>query len=170
MMCSLIATISPWRRSISAHRRAFRSAAVRIAPPPAPSGPRPARSDGTPGPSGPTSVVAPTAPGAGRGRTRLGVHSASSPRGARGEPMPKGRFPVLVATDGSAPARAAVDRAIVFPWPAGSAGHGLVARGIPVLTDATPAVWDALLEAARAEARRAERRLRRRWPDAKVVV
>ena len=84
--------------------------------------------------------------------------------------MPKGRFPVLVATDGSAPARAAVDRAIVFPWPAGSAGHGLVARGIPVLTDATPAVWDALIEAARAEARQAERRLRRRWPDAKVVV
>lgn len=84
--------------------------------------------------------------------------------------MPQRRFPVLVATDGSAPARAAVETAIVFPWPRESAGHGIIARGTPVLTDATPAVWDALLAIARAEAQRAERRLRRRWPDAEVVV
>jgi nucleotide-binding universal stress UspA family protein len=84
--------------------------------------------------------------------------------------MPQRGFPVLVATDGSAPARAAVKIAIVFPWPPGSTGHGIVARSTPVLTDATPAVWNALLAAARAEAQRAERRLRRRWPDAEVVV
>ena len=84
--------------------------------------------------------------------------------------MAQRRFPVLVATDGSPPARAAVETAIVFPWPPGSTGHGLVARGTPVLTDATPAVWEALLEVGRAEARRAEQRLRRRWPDADVVV
>jgi nucleotide-binding universal stress UspA family protein len=39
-----------------------------------------------------------------------------------------------------------------------------------VLTDATPAVWEALLEVGRAEAHRAEQRLRRRWPDADVLV
>jgi nucleotide-binding universal stress UspA family protein len=79
-------------------------------------------------------------------------------------------FPVLVATDGSSQARAAVEAALVFPWPPGSAGHGLVARATPVLTDASPAVWEALLEVWRAEARRAERRLRQRWRDAEVFV
>jgi nucleotide-binding universal stress UspA family protein len=84
--------------------------------------------------------------------------------------MPQRGFPVLVATDGSAPARAAVEVAIVFPWPDGSSGHGIVASRTPVLTDATPAVWEALHMAARDQARHAERRLRRRWPDAEVVV
>ncbi len=84
--------------------------------------------------------------------------------------MAQRRFPVLVATDGSPAARAAVEAAIVFPWPRGSTGHGLVARHTPVLTDATPAVWEALLEVGRAEAHRAEQRLRRRWPDADVLV
>ena len=83
--------------------------------------------------------------------------------------MAQRRFPVLVATDGSPQARAAVETAIAFPWPRGSAGHGIVARGT-VLTEATPAVWEALQELGRAEARRAERRLRRRWPNAEVVV
>ena len=69
------------------------------------------------------------------------------------------RFPVLVATDGSAQARAAVEIAIAFPWPRGSTGHGIVARATPVLTEASPALWETLLEAGRAEARRAERRL-----------
>jgi nucleotide-binding universal stress UspA family protein len=80
------------------------------------------------------------------------------------------RFPVLVATDGSAQARAAVEIAIAFPWPRSSTGHGIVARATPVLTEATPALREALLEARRAEARRAEHRLRRRWPNAEVVV
>jgi nucleotide-binding universal stress UspA family protein len=84
--------------------------------------------------------------------------------------MAQKRFPVLVATDGSAPARAAVEAAVVFPWPSGSEGHGVLARGTPVLSDATPAVWEALLDAARSEARRAQRQLRRRWPEAEVSV
>jgi len=84
--------------------------------------------------------------------------------------MAQRSFPVLVATDGSPQARAAIEGAIAFPWPRGSTGHGLVARATPVLTDAAPDVWDALLEVSRAEARRAEQRLRRRWPDAEVFV
>jgi nucleotide-binding universal stress UspA family protein len=84
--------------------------------------------------------------------------------------MAQQRFPVLVATDGSPSARAAVEAAIAFPWPRGSTGHGVIARGIPPLTEASPAVWDALLSVARAEARRTQGRLRRRWPDAEVVV
>jgi nucleotide-binding universal stress UspA family protein len=84
--------------------------------------------------------------------------------------MAQRSFPVLVATDGSPHARAAVDAATVFPWPRSSAGHGLVARGTPVMTEASPAVWEALQEVAQTEARRAERRLRRRWPNAEVVV
>jgi nucleotide-binding universal stress UspA family protein len=84
--------------------------------------------------------------------------------------MAQRRFPVLVATDGSPQARAAVQAAILFPWPPKSEGHGVVSRETPVLTEASPAVWDALLEASRTSARRAERHLRRRWPDAEVVV
>jgi len=84
--------------------------------------------------------------------------------------MAQRSFPVLVATDGSPQSRAAIETAIAFPWSRGSSGHGVVARATPVLTDAAPAVWDALLEVSRAEARRAERRLRRRWPDAEVFV
>jgi len=84
--------------------------------------------------------------------------------------MAQRRFPVLVATDGSPQARAAVQAAIAFPWPRGSSGHGIVARGTPVLTEASAAVWEALQQVAETEARRAERQLRRRWPDAEVVV
>ena len=39
-----------------------------------------------------------------------------------------------------------------------------------MLTESTPEVWEALLDLARAEAHRAQRRLRRRWPKAEVVV
>jgi len=84
--------------------------------------------------------------------------------------MAQRKFPVLVATDGSSQARVGVETAVTFPWPPGSTGHGVVARGTPVLTDASPDLWEALLEVARAEARRAEGRLRHRWPDAEVVV
>jgi nucleotide-binding universal stress UspA family protein len=84
--------------------------------------------------------------------------------------MAQRRFPVLVATDGSPQARAAVQAATAFPWPRGSSGHGLVARQTPVLTEASAEVWEALQQVAQAEAQRAERQLRRRWPDAKTLV
>ncbi len=84
--------------------------------------------------------------------------------------MAQRRFPVLVTTDGSPQARAAVQAATAFPWPRGSSGHGLVARQTPVLTEASAEVWEALQQVAQTEARRAERQLRRRWPDARTVV
>jgi nucleotide-binding universal stress UspA family protein len=84
--------------------------------------------------------------------------------------MAPSRWTFIIATDGSPPARAAVETAVAFPWPSRSNAHGVLSRATPVLTDASPAVWGALLDAARAEARRAERRLRRRWPDAEVTV
>jgi nucleotide-binding universal stress UspA family protein len=84
--------------------------------------------------------------------------------------MARQSFPVLVAIDGSPQARAAVDTAVAFPWPSGSTGHGVIAQPAPALTDAPPEVWEALLHVSRTEARRAERRLGRRWPDAEVYV
>jgi nucleotide-binding universal stress UspA family protein len=84
--------------------------------------------------------------------------------------MAQRKFPVLVAIDGSPPARAAIETALVFPWPGRSTGHAVIARGTPVLTEASPAVWEALQSAALVEARRARARLRRRWPDARATV
>ena len=84
--------------------------------------------------------------------------------------MAQRRFPVLVATDGSPSARAAAEAAIAFPWPRQSTGYGVIARGIPVLTEASAAVWEALVDVARAEAQRTQGRLRRRWPGAEVMV
>ena len=43
--------------------------------------------------------------------------------------MAQRKFPVLVATDGSPAARAAVEAAIAFPWPRGSTGQGFPNRG-----------------------------------------
>jgi nucleotide-binding universal stress UspA family protein len=84
--------------------------------------------------------------------------------------MAQQSFPVLVATDGSPSARAAAEAAIAFPWPRPSTGHGIISRGLPPITEASPAVWDALLDVTRAEAQRTRSRLRRRWPRADVVV
>jgi nucleotide-binding universal stress UspA family protein len=84
--------------------------------------------------------------------------------------MTQQSFPVLVATDGSPSARAAAEAATLFPWPRGSTGHGVISRGIPPLTEASPAVWDALMDVAQAEARRTQSLLRQRWPGATVSV
>ncbi|MGH7390048.1 MAG: universal stress protein [Candidatus Rokuibacteriota bacterium] len=84
-------------------------------------------------------------------------------RGSRG-------FPVLVASDGSAPARQAVTAAVAFPWPPGSRGHGIVAShrlfgGRP--TAAGVAARAAALERIAGDTQKA---LRRRWRDARVVT
>jgi nucleotide-binding universal stress UspA family protein len=79
-------------------------------------------------------------------------------------------FPVLVATDGSPAARRAVEAAARFPWPERSHGHVLVARRVPVIPEWPMTVWEALVEADRAEARAAARRLRARWPAVEATV
>ena len=85
--------------------------------------------------------------------------------------MAQRSFPVLVATDGSpAGPRRGRDRDRLPVAPRQHAATASSRGHTPVLTDAAPAVWEALLEVSRAEARRAEQRLRRRWPDADVFV
>jgi nucleotide-binding universal stress UspA family protein len=81
------------------------------------------------------------------------------------------KFRVVVATDGSAVAGGAVAAAVEFPWPEHSSATGIVARGrVAGTAEWSPAVWAAIeqgLESVAAEARRV---LRKRWPDADVVV
>src|SRR5262245_21052401 len=86
--------------------------------------------------------------------------------------MARGKeFRVVVASDGSAIARAAVEAAVDFPWPERSRASGVVARGQGMApADATPAMLEAIdrsLERVEAALRRA---LRRRWPAAEVAV
>ena len=87
-------------------------------------------------------------------------------------PMAKRGFRILVGTDGSSRAREAVRAAVGFPWPAASHADGVVARGLPPASvePMPPSVWEAVDDAVRREARRAEATLRRRWPTAEVAV
>ena len=84
--------------------------------------------------------------------------------------MPKKAFRVLVATDASPQARAGVGTALVFPWPDGSRAQGVMVSGVSGLNRWRPRARAALLPWLRHEAARVQRRLRRRWPDAEVVV
>ena len=79
-------------------------------------------------------------------------------------------FRVLVATDGSSHARAAVAATTLFPWPDGTRVDGVVAWPIPGMLGRRRSVRTALTRSLRQEARRARRALHRRWPEAKVVV
>src|SRR5512132_4142284 len=80
------------------------------------------------------------------------------------------QFVVVVATDGSAEARAAVATTVAFPWPLGTRIDGVVARR-RLRTFQRPRyfveAYGRVLEGA---VRAAERALRRRWPDATVAV
>jgi nucleotide-binding universal stress UspA family protein len=81
-----------------------------------------------------------------------------------------GGFRVLVATDGSAAARAAMDTACVLPWPPGTRVRGVIATP-PEWTGGQPAyVRMALVTALERAARAARRRLGRRWPDAEMIL
>jgi nucleotide-binding universal stress UspA family protein len=84
--------------------------------------------------------------------------------------MAKRGFPVLVAIDGSAPARAALETAARFCWPAGSSGHAVVVRELARAPGWPRAVWEALASREEAEAARATARLRARWPEARTFV
>jgi nucleotide-binding universal stress UspA family protein len=79
-------------------------------------------------------------------------------------------FRVLVATDGSSHARAAVVAARLFPWPNGTRAYGVVAGRLPGLLGRRRSVRTALTRLLRREAERARRALRGRWTDAQVVV
>jgi len=77
------------------------------------------------------------------------------------------RFPVLIASDGSPQAQAAVHTAVNFPWPAGADGSGVVAWGGPR--------WPSRISAevalgAQRVADETEGVLRRRWPKATVEL
>lgn len=76
---------------------------------------------------------------------------------------------VLVASDGSAQARAAVRAAGVFPWPAATTAAGIVAQepGPPGLRDRASAELD---EGLRRLAADSERLLAARWPTAPVAI
>src|SRR5512134_1998671 len=88
----------------------------------------------------------------------------------RGEMSPKGRFHVLIATDGSTSARAAITTAVRFPWPGGTRGSAVVAK--QVRADYGRSILLAALDrTSEFTARSALRALRKRWPDggARVV-
>jgi nucleotide-binding universal stress UspA family protein len=79
-------------------------------------------------------------------------------------------FNVLVATDGSPQARAAVAATARFPWPDGTRVYGVVASRVPRTASWRRSVRTALSRSLLQEARRAQRALKRRWPDAQVAV
>src|SRR5262245_24087510 len=82
-------------------------------------------------------------------------------------------FRVVVATDGSADARAAAAMTVAFPWPMRTQVEGVVARHYPVAVAAEVSaapVWAGLEKGFVQAADGARRVRRRRWPDAYVVV
>ena len=78
-------------------------------------------------------------------------------------------FRVLVATDGSAPAKTAVATAVRFPWPARTRAQGITARQVPA--DYRRSILLAALDrSAVVIAAGARRALARRWPEADVTI
>jgi nucleotide-binding universal stress UspA family protein len=85
--------------------------------------------------------------------------------------MAKGRrLNVLVATDGSVGARAALATTLKFPWPAGTRAFGVVAGAAPVATKLPAMMWTALNADQERIAAAARRTLGRRWRDTQVSV
>ena len=79
------------------------------------------------------------------------------------------RFHVLIATDGSTSARAALITAVRFPWPDGSRGSAVVAK--QVRADYRRSILlTALDRTSEFTARSACRALGKRWPDAGARV
>jgi nucleotide-binding universal stress UspA family protein len=83
-------------------------------------------------------------------------------------------FLVLVATDGSSQARAAVVTAVQFPWPRASQAHAVIASGGWIGSQAAgdwPApVWTAVQASLERVRRSALRALARRWPGAAATI
>ncbi len=82
--------------------------------------------------------------------------------------MPK-QHRILIATDGSPAAQAALSTAAKFPWPASSRASAVVSRfpWMPSESAQARAAFEKSFEVAAAKARGA---LTRRWPEAKAVV
>lgn len=74
---------------------------------------------------------------------------------------------VLIASDGSAPAEAALDIAMRFPWPAGSEARGVVASG--GMRWASTEVRTARARALATSAEKMRKKLATRWSEAEVV-
>jgi nucleotide-binding universal stress UspA family protein len=75
---------------------------------------------------------------------------------------------LLVATDGSSTAQAAVATAVMFPWPRGTRAHVVVAHRTEAR--AAAGVSRTLARSAAPIAAGARRALARRWPDVQVVL
>jgi nucleotide-binding universal stress UspA family protein len=80
------------------------------------------------------------------------------------------RFRVLMATDGSEHARAALATALEFPWPPGTTARVVVARRFLWTSGRPQYVLDALERHLERVASGARRALRRRWPETDVAV
>ncbi|MGE0702617.1 MAG: universal stress protein [Vicinamibacterales bacterium] len=78
-------------------------------------------------------------------------------------------FRVLVATDGSAAARAAVTTALRFPWPEGTLADGVVANQLRAETPA-PLLSSELDKVAEVLAAATTRDLTRRWTDGRTAI
>jgi nucleotide-binding universal stress UspA family protein len=78
-------------------------------------------------------------------------------------------FRILVASDGSRSARAAIAAALRFPWPQPSRARGVVALGDPSAGMLPSGLRAAAVRALHAHAEEVRRLLRSRWPDADVV-
>jgi nucleotide-binding universal stress UspA family protein len=79
-------------------------------------------------------------------------------------------YAVVVATDGSPQARAAVAVAAVFPWPRRARLRVVLARGGVVATPLPGPIWAAVERGIERVALDACRVLRRHWPEADFAV
>jgi nucleotide-binding universal stress UspA family protein len=77
---------------------------------------------------------------------------------------------VLIATDGSLPARAAVATARAFPWPRGSRVRGVVASGDDWVGSASSRMRRALAQGTERVVGAARSALEPRWPEAEVMM
>ena len=84
--------------------------------------------------------------------------------------MRKRPFHVLVATDASPQARAALAATLTFPWPRSTRAQGVMVSGVPRLSRWRRGARTALRVWLRREAVRVQRSLKRRWADAEVIV
>jgi nucleotide-binding universal stress UspA family protein len=80
------------------------------------------------------------------------------------------RFTILIAADGSEEATAAVKATTIFPWPPGTAVHGVVVRTPMPTFDIPESVWVDVDRGLTAVAEATRTLLARRWPDADARV